>query len=406
MKILWIVNIMLPAIAKANGKNASPFGGWLDCMSNSLGKMEGVQLTILYPNACKQKGETQEGYNFESFVGKKDLDYILAESDFDVCHIFGTEYEHSLHAINAVTNLGKVDNTVISIQGLISICAKHYINELPYLACLKQSFRDFLKMENIFSKRNDFAKRGKYEELAIKKSKHIIGSSDWDYACVKRLNKDVHYHFCNDTLRDEFYFDKWDVKKIEKHSIFVSQCGYPLKGFHLMLEAFNDILAVYPDSKLYVTGHSPFVNGMKRIRQDYYSLYLKKLIIKYDLKNKVVFLGTLNVDEMKNRFLKSNVFALTSSIENTSNVLCEAMLLGMPSVASDVGGITNHLEHKKEGFVYQQTAPYMLAYYIMKIFEDDDLAVKMGSDAKKKTEKAHDRSNNLQTLIEIYNEIK
>lgn len=37
------------------------------------------------------------------------------------------------------------------------------------------------------------------------------------------------------------------------------------------------------------------------------------------------------------------------------------MLLVMPIVTSDVGGIKSLLKHNKEGILYQETAPYMLA---------------------------------------------
>ena len=69
---------------------------------------------------------------------------------------------------------------------------------------------------------------------------------------------------------------------------------------------------------------------------------------------------------MKERFLKSNVFVSPSTIENSPNSLGEAMLLGIPCISSDVGGVKNLLKHEEEGYVYQTDAPYMLAYYVKK----------------------------------------
>lgn len=79
---------------------------------------------------------------------------------------------------------------------------------------------------------------------------------------------------------------------------------------------------------------------------------------------------------MLERLLKTHVFLLPSAIENSSNSLGEAMLLGMPCVASNSGGTQDILEHKKEGYLYPYTEPAMCAEYISKIFENDELACK------------------------------
>ena len=81
------------------------------------------------------------------------------------------------------------------------------------------------------------------------------------------------------------------------------------------------------------------------------------------------------------------------------------MLLGMPCVSSDVGGVKNLMEHGKEGFVYQADAPYMLAYYVCRIFEDEQLASLLGESAAKKAAATHDRAANTARLAEIYQEI-
>ena len=82
----------------------------------------------------------------------------------------------------------------------------------------------------------------------------------------------------------------------------------------------------------------------------------------------VTFLGSLSGKQMKENYLKANVFVLPSTIENSPNSLGEAMLLGLPCAAADVGGVTDMLESGSEGIVFQGTAPYMLSDAIEKIF--------------------------------------
>jgi glycosyltransferase involved in cell wall biosynthesis len=137
----------------------------------------------------------------------------------------------------------------------------------------------------------------------------------------------------------------------------------------------------------------------------YYGKYLKKIIINLRLEKHVIFTGLLSESEMCQRYIRSHVFVCPSSIENSPNSLGESMILGVPSVASFVGGIPDMLKDKEDGFLYQHDAPYMLAYYVCKIFEDDDLALKFSTNARKRALRTHDISQNTKRLMDIYDEI-
>ena len=78
------------------------------------------------------------------------------------------------------------------------------------------------------------------------------------------------------------------------------------------------------------------------------------------------------------------------------------MLLGVPCVASDVGGVTTMMTHEKEGYVYQSTAPYMLSHYIKTVFALEEQAEALGQAAKAHARRTHDPEKNLQDLLEIY----
>ena len=81
------------------------------------------------------------------------------------------------------------------------------------------------------------------------------------------------------------------------------------------------------------------------------------------------------------------------------------MLLGVPCVTADVGGVTTMMTHKTEGFVYQSTAPYMLAHYIKTVFSMEEKAAAMGQAARAHALKTHDPEINLRDLMDIYSKI-
>ena len=94
-----------------------------------------------------------------------------------------------------------------------------------------------------------------------------------------------------------------------------------------------------------------------------------------------------------------------STIENSSNSVGEAMLLGCPVVSSNVGGINNLLKHGMEGYIYQSSAPYMLAYYVNKVFDDDNNALQMSHNAMQRAQVTHNREKNIRDLCAIYDSI-
>ncbi|MDC3423476.1 glycosyltransferase [Aquibacillus sp. 3ASR75-11] len=418
MKVLWLTNNPPPEACQLMNKNASPFGGWLINTSKILSNKKDFELSIVFPslnvkNVSKFDGEKITYFAFPILkmtdtVLIKDNIYlksILKKVKPDLVHIFGTEFPHTLAMVNACKECGI--KSVINIQGLVSVIAKHYLAHLPASVQKRFTFRDFIRQSNIIQQQKKFEKRGIFETEAIQKADHIIGRTTWDKVCTTQINPKASYHFCNETLREVFYKNEWSLDNCEKHSIFLSQAAYPIKGLHFMLEALPLIIKEYPDTKLYIAGPN-FISATTlkgKLKYSSYALYIKKLIEKYHLRNHVFFTGLLDEKDMCSRFLKSHTFVSPSIIENESNSLSEAKILGVPSVASYVGGVTDRIMHNFDGFLYQHDAPYMMAFYIKQIFADQQLTKSISYNARNKALEVHDKETNFNTLLNIYKEI-
>jgi glycosyltransferase involved in cell wall biosynthesis len=142
-----------------------------------------------------------------------------------------------------------------------------------------------------------------------------------------------------------------------------------------------------------------------KIKISGYGKYILQLIKKNNLEGHVKFLGKLEADMMCARFLKTHVFICPSAIENSPNSVGEAMLLGVPVVSSDVGGVHNLLIDKKDGILYPKNKTNQLKNAVLSIFDDDKLAMSLSSNARAHALVTHDPETNYQRLLEIYNEI-
>lgn len=409
MRIAWVCNKPPQSVVKAAGIDGVNFGGWLDSTAADLLSMPGNELMVLFLGDGKVEG-VDGNLAYASFAGGAAEAWFRERLEVfgpDVVHVWGTEAPHSLVAVRAAYAARLGDSTVVSIQGLVSIYGRyHYAEGMPERVMRNPSFGDFVRRTSLEREQRKFVERGEVERECLRIAKHVIGRTEWDKACVLQVNPGVSYHHCNETLRSEFYDGAWDARRVERHSMFVSQCSYPIKGFHYVLEATALLKENIPDVKLYTTGENVFRDGLRRnLGRNSYQLYLARLIERLGLRENIVFTGGLDAAGMKARYLASNVFVSASTIENSPNSVGEAMLLGCPVVSSCVGGVPDMLEHGREGFLYQTSAPYMLAWYVKRIFGDDELAMGFSKAAHERAARTHDRERNLRDLLDIYDSL-
>ena len=387
MKVLWITNVELPDAANSRGNNVV-VGGWmhqtLNYIKNSI---------ELYVAACVSEKYDWIEINSVNYCGftpeidEVDFERIIESIDPDCIHIWGSEYNHSYYVTKAARNLSKIECTVLSIQGLVSVYAEHYYDGLP-----PELIHRMMELQ------------GQTEISTFQMLENCIGRTDWDYACAKQMNPQIEYHFCGEILRESFYVNRWKYEECDKEVIFFSQAHYPIKGLHIMLRALPIIKEYYPAVVLRIVGNNPQKKAI--FKRSSYEKYICNLIHDNDLSNSIEWLGQLSENEMMLNYKKANVFVCSSSIENSSNSIGEAMLVGTPIVASDVGGIKSFMEHEKEGMLYHSTAVYMLADNVIRIFNSRSLAIQLGNNAHERAKKYHCIEDNLQRLIKIYNKLK
>lgn len=318
----------------------------------------------------------------------------------DVIHIHGSEYPHSYSYVRACG----AENVVLSIQGLVSVIERYYYGNISEEDILKAvTLRDLVRFDTLFAQRRNMKKRGEYERMLIGKVNHFIGRTSWDRDHIWAINPDSSYYFCNETLRPSFYQKQWSLERCDLHSIFISQAHYPIKGFHQLLKALPIVLKHFPKTKVYVAGTNFFTN--KGMRISGYGNFINRLIRKYNLSDKITFTGLLSESEMCQRFLRSHVFVSASAIENSPNAVGEAQLLGVPCVASYVGGTADLIEHEKTGLLYRFEETEMLASAICKIFTDQTLAEELSKNEMIAARERHHEVKNAMELNKIYTKI-
>ncbi|MCR5499557.1 MAG: glycosyltransferase family 4 protein [Acetatifactor sp.] len=379
MRVLWVCNLILPAIAEQLGLEASNKEGWVAGLADQIlkdQKQSGLELGIAFPapSHLLPKDETffereftigdgkVTGFGFRENVDapqiydpslEAEMSGILRSFQPQVIHCFGTEYPHTL-AICKVCE--PKERLLITLQGLCTEIAKAYEADLPKNVVNRKTFRDWIKKDGILDQKEKFRLRGNSEREAVGLSANIGGRTPWDQKHAMEWNPAANYFVLQETLRRTFYEgDRWERESCEKYSIFLSQGDYPLKGLHYMLLALPKVLEQYPDAKVKVAGNSlvSYCTLKEKLKISSYGKYLRELMEREKIADRVTFLGKLSSEEMKKTYLQSGLFVCPSAVENSPNSLGEAMLLGMPCVAADVGGIPGIFTDGVDGISYR-----------------------------------------------------
>lgn len=422
MKVLWSVNIPINEAAELLHIDGVPTVSWMDYLSQAL-KTE-CDFTICFPThevteLKHVKGDrvtfyaiprkSKGGYEYEPELTAY-YRQIIGEVKPDVIQQWGSEFPNCLNLLEAAETEDMLDHTMIHIQGIISLCAKEtaFYASLPERVVKGKSLKEYVTGNHLVGLRRKMAKQGEYEVKAFQKVKHVCGRTGFDKAFTELTNPNIQYHYCSETLRKEFYEGKWSPDTCEKHRVFMSQGGIPYKGMHFALAALKKVKERYPDVHLYLSGRNllPGRPFKEWIRFSNYECYISKLIKEYGLEENVTFLGNLNAEQMREQYLKANVYILPSAIDNSPNSLGEAMVLGVPVVAADVGGVKDLCTRNEEGFLYQHDADYMLAGYILQVFEEPiEDTLRRCNAARKHAMQRFDPEKNKQDLLTIYRDL-
>ena len=411
MKVILLTNQFI------HTKDTFIVGGWIQSLIGVLLNSQTIQLAVVgltegescvekendvtYYKVCCRKSPNPLRRIYQRFRCKIQderviQDYISNIQDFDpnIIHVFGAES----FLCNVIPHVQS--KVVVHLQGLIN----PYLNAWlpPGVSKTTLLFHSF----NLFDSLREVGLKYQYRifqaiaqrELNYFRSiRYVMGRTDWDKAMATSLIKGVKYFHLEETLRPDFYTDLQWSKKEKDTATFISVLSpSTYKGFDLILKTatllkskgikFRWIVCGTPENHL-------VVKAMERIFKQRFS------------KQNVSFLGRKTANELVSLLLDADIFIHPSYIENSPNSLCEAQILGLPVVATNVGGIPSLIENNETGILFPANDPYSLSEIITSLLSDTQKMESLGRQARIEATKRHDRDCILKNIEAIYQEI-
>ena len=138
---------------------------------------------------------------------------------------------------------------------------------------------------------------------------------------------------------------------------------------------------------------------------DGYSVFLNKLIKKYGLQENVIYLGSLDENQIIAHLQEANACVIPSFIETYCLAFAESMIVGTPTIASFAGAMPELAENGKEALFYNSVDYYTCATYIDKLLQDKRLAEKLSENGRARRMKENDIDTVVKTQLEIYENV-
>ncbi|MHC5113692.1 MAG: glycosyltransferase family 4 protein [Planctomycetota bacterium] len=144
----------------------------------------------------------------------------------------------------------------------------------------------------------------------------------------------------------------------------------PQKNPELLVDACGSIFRDHPQARLAIVGEGPRESACRERGEQ------------WQLGDRVRWLGFQTAEAAMPAF---DVFVMPSRYEGMPYVLMEAMCLGLPIVATDVGGTRLAVEHGENGLVVEPGNPAALAEALASVLADDAFRERLGAASRERS---------------------
>lgn len=270
---------------------------------------------------------------------------------------------------------------------------------MPYSEVRKmEPLSDKLRKVSVKDTYKYFCFRAEREIHFLQYARYIAGRTFWDKNVTLGLNPKRNYYQIDEILRKPFYVKVWNKNMFSNKLKIVSTISDGIyKGFETVLKT-SELLKKYADFDFewQIAGYDS--------NSKWSNISSKLTGIDIDGQH-IKLLGRLDAACLADLLVTSDIYCHVSHIENSPNSICEAMLVGMPIIASYAGGTASLIKDELEGKLVQDGDPYVLAGTIAEFHKTFDKAKMYGCNARKRALVRHNPKRIIGQLQETYQSI-
>lgn len=227
-----------------------------------------------------------------------------------------------------------------------------------------------------------------------KRVPNIIVISEYVRQFLKGGDPSQRTWFIENPIAESYFGVDW---RGEPGRVFACSSVRPRKNILGLIQAFKRVADQFPASRLRIGGS---ISSFPR-----YVEKCSRYVAGNGLEGRVEFLGNLSVDRVQEELSRSNCLVIPSFQETAPLAVEEAMAVGVPVVASDVGGLSYMVQEGETGFLVTPTDIGGIAAAIRKIIGDKSLADSMSRSAREIARRRFRASEVARLTADVYREV-
>lgn len=229
-----------------------------------------------------------------------------------------------------------------------------------------------------------------YERDAVRRGHYFTCRTAFDTGFVQSLNPQARIFQIQEAMNPVFFQQGWQPTN-EDRLLYVGSLE-ERKGLPALLAAFREVLAVRPATSLTLIGDGDRATYEQRCRA-------------WGIDRQVRFLGFQPAERIAAEHLAAQIFVLPSDNENSPNALAEAMVTGMPVVATAVGGIPSMVEDGRTGLLVPPRQPGPLRDAILRLLTNRAERTQLAANARVVARQRHDPEQIAGQTVAAYCEV-
>lgn len=174
----------------------------------------------------------------------------------------------------------------------------------------------------------------------------------------------------------------------------------PWKGQDTAIEALRLLCEEGRDAHLLLIGSAKFVARSTRFDNERYLAHLRELVAHAGLEQRVSWLGER--EDVPELMRALDVLLLPSWEEPFGRALIEAMALGVPVIATNVGGPPEILSDGQEGYLLAPREPGPWAQAIGRLADEPDRAAAMGEAGRRRVQAHFTLAGHVAAVLALY----
>jgi glycosyltransferase involved in cell wall biosynthesis len=392
LKVVWICHFLNQSLKeklsiKADEQEYAP---WITLGIDEFKKRDDIELHIIAPFNKILKNRYFDDGNVHYHCIKVGIPFRKREWPIR----FNLDYWSNFFLFNSRVKriVRKIKPDVINLHGAENA---HYsssilgLGDYPVLVTIQ----GFFNLNTVESSRNPVVrKRIEVEEKILRTMKHFGVEATSIEKHIRNYNPAAVMHWFH------FPFKKTEISTIpqkEYDLVFFARVS-KMKGIEDLLYALTKVKYYKPDVSMEVIGGG----------EETYIQYLEQLVDDLDLRSNVTFRGFIRTQqEMHLEVMKARISVLPTYNDTIPGTIIESMLLGLPVISYNTGGIPDLNRNDVNVILIEQGDKDKLSEEIIKLMKDPHRQKELGEKARKYAAKEFDNTNSANMLFKAYTEV-